>query len=75
MVAKGERRRGGMNWEVGIVICTLLYVKWIITRDVLCSTGNYAQYSVITCIGKESEREWMYEYVWLNHFAVHVKLA
>ena len=26
-VDKGERWRGGMNWEVGIGICTLLYAK------------------------------------------------
>ena len=32
------------------------------------------QYSVITSTGKESETEWIYEYVLLNHFAVHLKL-
>ena len=32
------------------------------------------QYSVITSTGKEAETEWIYEYVLLNHFAVHLKL-
>ena len=26
-------------------------------------------------MGKESEKEWIYVYVKLNHFAVHLKLA
>ena len=24
------------------------------------STGNSIQYSIITCVGKESEKEWIY---------------
>ena len=27
--------------------------------DLLCSTGNSTQYSVITCVGKESVKEWL----------------
>ena len=26
-------------------------------------------------MGKESEKEWIYIYVYLNHFAVHLKLT
>ena len=37
-------------------------------------TGNSTQYSVVTYMGKESEKEWIYVYVKLNHFAVHLKL-
>ena len=36
----------------------------------LCSTGNPNQDSVITYIGKESEKEQIYVYVYWNHFAV-----
>ena len=25
-------------------------------------------------MGKESEKGWIFVYVWLNHFAVHLKL-
>ena len=38
------------------------------------STGNSIQYSVMTYMGKESKKEWIYVYVYLNHFAVHLKL-
>ena len=62
-VDKGERWRGGMNWEVGIGIGTLLYAKQIINKDLLYSTGNNIQYFVITYMGKESEKELIYIYV------------
>ena len=32
----------------------------IINKDLLYSTGNSTQYSVITYMGKESEKEWTY---------------
>ena len=38
----------------------------------MCSTEIYAQYFVITCKGKESEKKM---YIYLNHFAVHPKLT
>ena len=39
---------GGREWEVGIDIYTLLYLKQITNKDLLYSTGNSAEYSVIT---------------------------
>ena len=54
---------GGINEEFGINIYTLLYIKQIINKDLLDSTGNSIQYSVITSVGKESEKEWIYAYV------------
>ena len=38
-------------------------------------TGDSTQYSVITYMGKESEKEWIYVYVQLNHFAIYLKLT
>ena len=32
-------------------------------RDLLYSKGNSTQCSVINCMGKESENEWMYVYL------------
>ena len=32
-------------------------------KDLLYSTGHSIQYSVITYLGKESEKEWIYVYV------------
>ena len=39
------------------------------------STGNSAQYYVTTLMGKEIGKEWIHVYVYLNHFAVHLKLS
>ena len=36
----------------------MLSLKQITSKDLLRSTGNTAQYSVITRMGKESEKEW-----------------
>ena len=55
---KGE----GINWEIGIDINILLYIsiKQITNKDLLYSTGNSTQYSVMTYMGKESKKEWIY---------------
>ena len=51
---------GGINWEIGTDIYTLLNVKQkknkIDNRDLLQSTGNLTQCSVMTYMGKESKR-------------------
>ena len=60
MVTKEERLRRGIKWDLGINIYTLLYVKQIINKDVLDSTGNSTQYSLITYMAKESEKERVY---------------
>ena len=57
---QGEGLRGGIDWEFGIDMYTLLYLKYITNRDLLYSTGNSTQYSIITYMGKESEKEWIY---------------
>ena len=54
---------GGMDWELGIGKCTLLYMEWMINGDQLYSRGKSTQCSVITYMGKESEKEWMCVYV------------
>ena len=52
---------GGMEWEVGVSRCKLLYTEWI-NKVLLYSTGNYIQYPVINCNGKEYKKR-MYIYV------------
>ena len=54
---------GGINWEIGIDIYILLYIKQITNKDLLCSTGNSSQHSVMTYMEKESKKEWIYVYV------------
>ena len=56
-------RGGGINWETGIDIYTVLYRKYITNKDLLYSTGNSTQYCVMTYMGKESKKEWIYVYV------------
>ena len=41
----------------------LLYIKQITNKDLLCSTGNSNQYSVMAHMGKESLKEWIDVYV------------
>ena len=53
----------GINWEIGIDIFTLLYLEWMISKDLLYSIGKSTQYSVVTYMGKESEKEWICVYV------------
>ena len=61
MVTRGESREGGINWEIGMDIYTLLYVKWITNKDLLHSTGNSTQY----IYGNEAKRGWIYVYVYV----------
>ena len=58
-------KQGGINQEVGIDTYTLLYVKQVINKDLLYSTGKYTQYFVITYKGKESEKEYIYIYIYI----------
>ena len=48
MVTRGGGGDGGTEWEFGIDMYTLLYLKQIINKDLLYSTENSAQYSVVT---------------------------
>ena len=42
----GEECEEGIVREFGMDLYTLLYLKWIINKDLLTSTGNSAQYYV-----------------------------
>ena len=54
---------GEDNPEVKIGIYALLYTKSISNKDLLYSTGISTQYSVMACMGKESEKERIYVYI------------
>ena len=62
-----------MDWGFGISICTLRYVEWLANRDLLYSTEDSTQYSMIIHVGKKPEREWMYVHVEMNHSVVQQK--
>ena len=59
MVTKGESGggEGEINWEIGTDIYTLLYIKYITDKDLLYSSGNSTQYSVMTYMRIESKKE------------------
>ena len=65
---------GGKIREFGIDMYSLLYLKWITNKDLLYSTGTSAQCYVAVWMGGEFGGEWIHVYVWLSHFAVHLKL-
>ena len=52
---------------------TLPYLKWVTNKDPLYSTQNSAQCLVADWMGGELGGEWIYAYVWLSPFAVHLK--
>ena len=41
-------RWGGIDWDFRIDMYTLPYLKQITSKDLLYSTGNTAEYSVVT---------------------------
>ena len=50
------------------------YLKWITSKDLLCSTGNSAQCYKAAWMG-DFVGEWMHVCVWLSPFTVHLKLS
>ena len=61
----GERCGEGIVKEFGMDTYTLLYLKWITSKDLLCSTGNSAQGFVAPWMGGECGGEWILVYVYM----------
>ena len=75
MVTKGKNEGAVGNREFVMDMYTLLYLKWIINKDLLCITGSSAQWYVgVAWMGGEFGGEWIHVYVWLSPFVVHLKL-
>ena len=70
-----ERRKGGMNWGNGINIHILLCIKQKTNENLLYSTGNTSYCSVVTEVGRKSNREEIHAYTQLIHSATQHKLA
>ena len=70
-----------LGWGKGIVrehemdVYTLLCLKWITNKDLLCSTGNFAQCYTAAWMGGKFGEEWIHIYVRLSPLAVHLKLS
>ena len=69
-----DERKRGIKKEASDMY-TLLYFKWITSKDLLCSTGNFAQCYVAAWMGERFEGEWIHAHVWLSPFTVHLKLS
>ena len=54
---------------------TLLYLKWIIKKNLLYSVWNSAQCYMAAWMGGEFGGDWIHVYVWLSLFTVHPKLS
>ena len=50
---QGVRGGEGINWEIGTDLYILLYIKQTTNKDLLYSTRNSTQYSVMVYMGKE----------------------
>ena len=58
MVTKGEWE-GGINWETGTDINTLLNRKQVTNETLLYSAGNSTQWSVLTSMRRKPKKEWI----------------
>ena len=65
MIVKGE----GIVKGFGMDMSTLLYLKWITNKDLLCSAECY----VAAWMGGEFVGEWIHVYVCLSPCAVLLK--
>ena len=72
---QGKNEEKWIIREFRINMYTWLYLKWIINKNLLYSTGNSAQCLEAAWMGGESGEEWIHGYVWLRPFAVHLKLS
>ena len=69
----GIFREKGMVKDLGVDMYTLLYLKWVTKKDLLCSTGNFAQCYVAAWMETSVEKEWIQVYLWLIPFTIHLK--
>ena len=61
--------------EFGTNMYTLIHLKQVTNKVLLCSTGDSVQCYVAAWMGGEFGGEWIHVYVWLSPFAVHLKLS
>ena len=69
MVARGEQ----IVRKPGMVIYTLLYLKWITNKELLCSTVNSAQCYVAARMVEGLGENGLHVYVFT--FTIHLKLS
>ena len=60
MTDSATKQHTRKNPQTCVSFPVLKLVKWINNKDLLCNTGNYIQYLIITYKGKESEKDYTY---------------
>ena len=50
----------GCEWEIVTDIYSLLCIKQTVNEDLPINTGNSTQYTVVTCMGWKSKKQWIY---------------
>ena len=58
MMTKASRLSDNLRYWIDIY--TLLHMKHVVNKDLLYSTGNASQHSVMTYMGIESKQEWIH---------------
>ena len=61
--------------EFGVVMYTLLYLKWTNNEDLPYRRRNSAQYYVAYCTGGKFGGEWVHVYVRMSPFTAHLKVS
>ena len=56
-------------------IPNFLTILWITHKDLLYNTANSAQCYMAVWMGGKFGGEWIYVYVWLSLFVVHLRLS
>ena len=77
MVAKGEERRYGMDWEFEVGRYKLLHLEWIESKVLPYSTGNYIfnllGQTIMENNSKKKIHTYMYMYVYIYVWKIIVK--
>ena len=73
LVSEGKAEGKGIVRELGMDTYMQLYLKWITSKDLLCSTWNSAQCYMTAWMGGEFGGESVHVFVWRSFFAVHLK--
>ena len=68
--------REGITGELGMDMYTVLCLRQMANKDLLCSTGNSAQCYVAAWMGREFGREWIYIYwIYLSNGYMYIYIC
>jgi len=74
-----------MNWEIGINIYIIQYIKQITNKNLLYSTGNFTQNSMVMQMSRKSKKRgdiYIYKHIYIytdtavysNHIPIFFKV-